>query len=181
MRVSHRHGSTLCPCRPVVLALLAALVVVPIARAGGDFVDVAVGAGHVWLVGPAGVRSFDARGGRQLSMPSLVGPAYPLTVTLAGGAAWVGSVENGYVWGTLSRIDMRTGKVRVVWRREDSSVQYVAAGAGGVWALLGFPHGARIALFALDGRLRRIWPITEAGRMATWTREVSQPVVTPPR
>src|SRR5919204_6317926 len=137
------------------------LVVAPAARAGGDFVDLAVGGGRVWFVGPD-VRSLDARTGRTISMPKLVGPAYPLSVALAGGAAWVASVENGYVWGTLSRIDERTGKVRVVWRRRSSSVQYVAAGAGGVWALLGFRQGARIALFALDGRLRRIWQIPSA-------------------
>src|SRR5207244_3224188 len=76
----------------VLLALVAMLLAAPAARAGGDFVDLAVAAGRIWLVGPAG--------------------------------------------------------------------------AGGVWALLGFRHGARVALFALDGRLRRILPITEAGRMA---------------
>jgi hypothetical protein len=37
--------------------------------AGGDFVDLAVGSGRVWLVSGDGVRSFDAGTGRQLSMP----------------------------------------------------------------------------------------------------------------
>jgi hypothetical protein len=75
-------------------------------------------------------------------------------------------VENGYVWGTLSRIDARTGRVRVVWRRATSSVQYVAAGAGSIWALIGSERGAQIARFALDGRLLRVWRIPGAGRMA---------------
>src|SRR5919204_3600020 len=132
------------------------LVVAPAARAGGDFVDLAVGGSRVWFVGPD-VRSLDARTGRTISMPKLVGPAYPLSVALAGGAAWVASVENGYVWGTLSRIDERTGKVRVVWRRRDSSVQYVAAGAGSGWTLIGAPKGMRIARFTLTGSLLRIW------------------------
>src|SRR5919198_264695 len=106
------------------------LAAAPVARAGGDFVDLAVGA-RVWFVGSGGVRSLDARTGRTLSSPQLVGGAYPLSVALAGGAAWVASVENGYVWGTLSRIDEQTGRVSVVWRRQGSSVQYV--GAGAVW------------------------------------------------
>src|SRR5437870_7595777 len=99
-------------------------------------------------------------------MPQLIGAAYPLSVALAGGAAWVASVENGYVWGTLSRIDERTGKVRVVWRRRGSSVQYVAAGAGSVWALIGSRTGSRIARFTLQGRLLRVLRIAAAGRMA---------------
>src|SRR6266566_8243623 len=104
------------------LALCSILLASGAARAGGSFVDLAVGSSRVWFVGEPGVRELDARTGRTLSKPRLVGAAYPLSVALAGGAAWVASVENGYVWGTLSRIDIRTGKVRVVWRRPDSSV-----------------------------------------------------------
>lgn len=153
----------------VVAGLLAAifvLVLAPPARAGGDFVDLAVGGSHVWFVGEPGVRELDARTGRTLAMPRLVGAAYPLSVALAGGAAWVASVENGYVWGTLTRIDVRTGRRRTVWRRPDSSVQYVAAGAGGVWAMIGTPGGGEVARFRLDGRLQRVWPLRETGRMA---------------
>jgi hypothetical protein len=141
------------------------LAAAPAARAGGDFVDLAVGA-RVWFVGSGGVRSLDARTGRTLSTPQLVGAAYPLSVALAGGAAWVASVENGYVWGTLSRIDLETGKVRVVWRRHESSVQYVVAGAGSIWTLLGSRTGMRIARFTLAGRLLRVWRIAGAGRIA---------------
>jgi hypothetical protein len=142
------------------------LLAAPVARAGGDFVDLAVGGGRVWFVGPFGVRSLDMRTGRTRSMPELVGAAYPLSVALAGGAAWVASVENGYVWGTLSRIDEQTGRVRVVWRRRGNSVQYVAAGAGSVWALIGSRRGSRIARFTFEGRLLRVWRIAAAGRMA---------------
>jgi hypothetical protein len=142
-----------------------ALVAVPAARAGGDFADLAVGA-RVWFVGSGGVRSLDAGTGRTLSRPQLVGLAYPLSVTLAGGAAWIASVENGYVWGTLSRIDTRTGKVRVVWRRRDSSMQYVSAGAGSVWTLIGSRKEMRVARFTLTGRLLRVWRMPGAGRIA---------------
>jgi hypothetical protein len=155
-------------CRRVLgLAAGAVVLLTPAAaRAGGDFVDVAVGSSRVWFVGEAGVHELDARTGRSLATPRLVGAPYPLSVTLAGGAAWVASVENGYVWGTLSRVDTRTGKVRVVWRKRDSSVQYVAAGAGGVWALIGSAGSAEIARFSLDGHLKRVWPLRAAGRMA---------------
>jgi len=113
-----------------------------------------------------GVRSLDAHTGQRPSMPHLVGAPSPLSVTLAGGAAWVASVENGYVWGTLSRIDTRTGRVRVVWRRQGSSVQEVAAGAGSVWALIGSRTSSRIARFTLSGRLRRVWLVAGAARIA---------------
>jgi hypothetical protein len=68
----------------VALLLLAA----PPAHAGGDFVDLAAGSTHLWFVGPPGVRELDARTGRTVARPPLVGAAYPLSVTLAGGATW---------------------------------------------------------------------------------------------
>jgi hypothetical protein len=93
--------------RRAALLLLAGVVLVATspARAGGDFVDITVGGGRVWFAGGPGVRSLDARTGRTLTAPRLLGAAYPLSVTLASDAAWVASVEGGYVWGTLSRID----------------------------------------------------------------------------
>jgi len=150
----------------LLLVVGVVLATAPGAQAGGDFVDLVVDGTHLWFVGPLGVRVVDARSGRTLSRPQLVGAAYPLSVTLAGGAAWVASVENGYVWGTLSRIDVKTGRVRVVWRRRGSSVQYVAAGAGSIWALIGSRTGARIARFSSTGRPLRVWRIADAGRMA---------------
>jgi hypothetical protein len=151
--------------RALLLVIAGVLTGAPAARAGGDFVDLAVGA-RVWFVGSGGVRSLDARTGHTLSRPQLVGLAHPLSVALAGHAAWVASVENGYVWGTLSRIDLKTGKVRVVWRKRESSVQYVAAGAGSVWTLIGSRRGMRIARFTLSGRLLRVWRMDDAGRIA---------------
>jgi hypothetical protein len=149
------------------VALLASTIVLllaPAATAGGDFVDLAVGSTRVWFVGEPGVREFDARTGRTLASPRLVGAPYPLSVALAGGAAWVASVENGYVWGTLTRIDIHTGRTRVLWRKPDSAVQYVAAGAGGVWALIGSAGTTRIARFSLSGRLSHSWTIPGAGQ-----------------
>lgn len=152
-----------------LLATVAVLLVASSARAGGDFVDLAAGNGRVWFVGEPGVRVLDARTGRVLAGPRLVGAAYPLSVTLAGGAAWVAGVENGYVWGTLTRIDERTGKTRMLWRKANHSVEYVAAGAGGIWALIGSttsPARTRIARFTLAGHLSRSWNIRGAGRIA---------------
>jgi hypothetical protein len=149
-----------------VLVLCAVLLAPAAARAGGDFVDLAVGGAHVWFVGEPGVHELDARNGGTLATPQLVGAADPLSVTLAGGAAWVASVENGYVWGTLTRIDTRTGKAHVLWRKRNSSVQYVAAGAGGVWALIGSAGSTEIARFELGGHVARRWKIPGAGRIA---------------
>jgi hypothetical protein len=139
------------------------------AWAGGDFVDIAVGSGRVWFSGEGTVRSYDASTGRELSLPGLVGTAYPLSVALSPGATWVASVENGYVWGTLSRVDQRTGRARVVWRRQRSSLQEVAVGAGSVWALIGSSDGGptRVARFGFDGRLEHAWTIEDAGRIAS--------------
>jgi hypothetical protein len=149
-----------------LLAAMVLLVASP-ARAGGDFVDLAVGSGRVWFVGEPGVRELDARSGRLLASPHLVGAAYPLSVALASGAVWVASVENGYVEGTLTRIDERTRKTRVLWRKANYSVQYVAAGAGGVWALIGSSTArTRVARFSLAGRLSRNWSVPDAGRIA---------------
>ena len=162
-RMTSRKGAT------ALLLIGAALALPSLARAGGDFVDLAATASRVWFVGEPGVRELDAKTGRTLARPNLVGAAYPLSVTLAGGAAWVASVENGYVWGTLTRIDSHTGKVHVLWRKPDSSVQYVAAGAGGVWALIGSAGVTRIARFSLSGQLTRVWKVPGAGRMAADT------------
>jgi hypothetical protein len=136
------------------------------AWAGGDFLDLAVGSGRVWLASGDGVRSFDPQTGRELSMPRRIGAPYAISVAIGGGAIWVASVENGYVWGTLSRIDRRTGAVRVVWRKPTGAVQYVAVGAGSVWALIGSKRGSRIARFSPSGRLQRSWRIPGAGRIA---------------
>lgn len=158
--------------RTAWIALAAAAIGVSLlaaatARAGGQCVDLAVGGNRVWLVGESGVHELDATTGHIRTMPTLPGAAYPLTVTLADGAAWVGSVENGYLWGTLSRIDARTGKTRVLWRRYQSSVQYVAAGAGSVWALIGVKQAMEAARFSPNGRLLQVWKLPrDAGRMA---------------
>ena len=53
----------------VVVVLLAA----PLARAGGDFVDLAVGNTRVWFVGEPGVRELNAHTGRTIASPQLVG------------------------------------------------------------------------------------------------------------
>ena len=45
-------------------------------------------------------------------------------------------------------------------------MQFVAAGAGSVWALIGSKRGSRIARFTLAGRLAGIWRIPDAARLA---------------
>ena len=163
--------------RPGLLATaIAAAVMLAAAapvHAGGQMVDLAVGGDRVWLVGDPGIQVLSASTGHTVASPTLPDAAYPLSVALAGGAAWVGSVANGFVDGTLTRIDARAGKERIVWRKPESSVQYVAAGAGSVWALIGFSGPDRrttamkIARFNTAGRLLHVWKVPlGAGRMA---------------
>lgn len=144
-----------------VLALLAA----PPARAGGDFVDLAAGRSTVWFVGAFGVRAIDAGSGRIVARPRLAHASYPLSVAVAGGAVWVASVENGFVAGKLTRIDLRTGRMRVVLRTA-GSVQAVSAGAGGVYALVADLSRNTIVLVSNAGRVARKWAIADPGRMA---------------
>lgn len=146
-----------------VAALLLALA--PAARAGGDFVDLAAGRA-VWAVGPFGVRAFDAATGRVLYAPRPVAPEVPTSVAVAGGAAWVASVENGFAGGRLTRIDLRTHRPRVVYHAAAGAVEYVAAGGGSVYALVGFRAGNRILRFASSGRATGSWNVGDGGRMA---------------
>jgi len=139
------------------------LALAPAARAGGDFVDLAAGERTEWFVGSFGVRGIDAGSGRLTA--SFRAGAYPLSVAVAGRAVWVASVANGFVDGRLTRIDPRTGRWRVVLHVA-GSVQYVARGARGVYALVG--EGARTRVVSLDdaGQVRRVWVIPTAGRLA---------------
>jgi hypothetical protein len=149
-----------------IVVLAAALAFTPAAGAGGSFADLAVHGNRVWFVGEVGVRELDARTGRTIAAPQLTGAAYPLSVGVAGGAAWIASVANGYVDGTLTRIDLRTHRTRVVWQRAGDSAQYVAAGAGDIYLLIGRRGPYEIARFTLQGRLKRVWNVRDGGRMA---------------
>lgn len=145
--------------RGLLTLLVLALVLAPAAQAGGSFVDLARNGTRLWFVGEFGVRELDARTGRTLAAPQLEGAAYPLSVAVADGAAWVASVQNGYTAGELTRIDLRTGRQRVVRR---AVVEYVAAGAGGVYALLG---DGTLALLRANGGVAHTWKVAGAGRM----------------
>lgn len=146
--------------RAALIAVAAmALLALAITLAGGDFVDLAAGSTRVWFVGDPGVYAFDAHTGRTVVAPRPTSADYPLSIALAGGAAWIASVESGYSDGRLTRIDIGSGRRRIVWR---GGVEYISTGRGGVYALLG---DGRVALFRTDGRLSRIWSIPDAGRM----------------
>jgi hypothetical protein len=150
----------------LAVVLLAALLFAPCALAGGDFVDLTVAGGSAWFVGPFGIREVDAATGRTRYAPQPVEDSYPQSVALAGGAAWVATVANGFVDGKLVRIDRSTHRTRIVLRVPKGSVLYVAAGAGGVYALVGLRSGSRIVRLAPTGAVTRTWRIPDAGRMA---------------
>jgi DNA-binding beta-propeller fold protein YncE len=150
----------------LVAVAVAALALASAATAGGDFVDLASAGSTLWFVGAFGIREVDASSGRTLSAPEPHRAAYPTSVAVSGGAVWVASVANGFVDGELTRIDLRTRRDRVVVRVPDGSVQYAAAGAGGVYAFVGLRSGDRIVRFDTTGRRTGTWLVADGGRMA---------------
>jgi DNA-binding beta-propeller fold protein YncE len=146
------------------------------ARAGGEFASVAVAGGHAWVAGFGLVAEVDLAHGGVVRRPDLPGPApYPLSIAVAGGAVWVATVGNGFVDGAVSRIDLGSGRVRVVYRRRDRSVQQLAGGADGIWALLGGPGYRGVARFSPAGRLVAVrshpaagWLAADPARAGAW-------------
>jgi hypothetical protein len=123
--------------------LLAFASATPVALAGGVPVQLAAAAGEIWTCSDAGLVVLDVRTGRILRHPT-VGSSYPLQVALARGVAWIAGVENGFVAGALSRVDLATGRSSVVLRSRRAPVFAVAASGGRVWALVGPTSHARV-------------------------------------
>lgn len=114
--------------RTIAAALLAGLLA-GAANAGGIQMELAGSGRTLWVVTGSQVLRVDAASGRILARPR-PGGSYPLEVAVAGGAAWVGCVENGFVEGALSRIDLATGRVTTALRVRDGAVGAVAVGGG---------------------------------------------------
>jgi len=151
--------------RLVCFVALLVVLLPPAAHAGGDFVDLAVDGSTVWFVGSFGVRGIDGASGRVTREPQLAPASYALSVATAGGAVWVASVANGFVDGRLTRIDPRSGGTRVVLRVPSGAVEYVAPGAGGIYALATSSARSRVVLLSDAGRVVRAWNIPDPGRM----------------
>lgn len=152
--------------RRVAVCLGLVLILAPAASAGGGRTDLVVRGATVWVVGDFGVRAFSARTGRTVYAPQPASARYNLGVALTGGAAFVASIANGYTDGRVTRIDLRSGETRVVWHRANASAQYVAAGAGGVYVLVGAKSGNSVVRLSAAGSVERRWPIVDAGRLA---------------
>jgi hypothetical protein len=148
-----------------LLVACAALVLAAPAWAGGDFVDLATHGATVWVVGDFGVRELDARTGKVLYAPLPTSARYDLGVTIAGHALFVAGIANGFTHGTVTRIDLRTHATRVVWHSAKATAQYIAAGAGGIYVLVGAKTDSVIRL-SVAGRVTKRWPIVDAGRLA---------------
>ena len=149
--------------RLAVVALALALGTAS-AYAGGNFMDVAAGPRTVWVTGDFGVARLDARTGRTSSR-IVLSQLYALGVGVGGGAAWVASVENGFGGGTVTRIDLRTGARRTIFRRAGWAPQQVAFGRSVVWVLFGSRRSFRLGRFDFRGRLLGVTPL---GRDAGW-------------
>src|SRR5947208_3303642 len=125
------------------VALLAFATATPAALAGGVPVQLAAAGDKIWTCSDAGLVVLDAGTGLILRHPR-VGSSYPLQVALAGGAAWVAGVENRFVAGALSRVELASGHSSVVLRSRRGPVFAVAASGGRVWALVGPTSHARV-------------------------------------
>lgn len=152
--------------RRVLVLLAVALTLASSARAGGERVDLVLHDGTVWTVGDFGLRALDARTGRTTYEPQPTSARYDLGVAVAGRAVFVASVENGFTNGEVTRIDLRTHAARVVWRGPKASAQYVAAGAGGVYVLVGSAGGSSVLRLSAAGRVTGRWSVVDAGRIA---------------
>lgn len=150
----------------VLAVALPALALAPAAVAGGDFVDLAVTPAGVFVVGPFGIRDLSPTTGRAIWAPRPRSARYPQSVVVSDGALWVASVANGFVDGTLTRTDLRSHRARVVLRVSEGSVLYVAAGGGGVYALLGDHRGNSVVRFTPVGRRSGSWRVPGGGRLA---------------
>jgi hypothetical protein len=148
-----------------VAAVLAFLAVAAPAWAGGDFVDLAPHGATVWVVGDFGLRELDGRTGETLYAPLPASARYDLGAAISGDALFVAAIANEYTHGTVTRIDLRTHATRVVWRSAKGTAQFIAAGAGGVYVLVGAKSNLVLRLSSA-GRLTGRWPIGDAGRLA---------------
>ncbi len=148
--------------RRLALGALLLALAAGTARAGGDFTDVSAGPQTVWVAGDFGVDQLDARSGhvlRRFVFPGL----YPLSVAVAGGAAWVASVADWTDPGTLARIDAGSGRRVLLGRR--GTPQAIAVGDGRVWVQVTENGTNRVLQFGPGGRLRSV---TRLGRDGGW-------------
>lgn len=127
----------------VIAVVLIGLAVARAAVAGGVPAQLAAGSGALWTCSDAGLIELDVRTGRVLSRPR-VGASFPLQVALGSGAAWVAGVENGYIAGALTRINVASGQATTRLRLRTGPVFGVAAGGGSVWALVGPTSHAKV-------------------------------------
>jgi len=122
------------------------------AWAGGVPSSVAAANGKLWTCSDAGLIELDGVTGQVLARP-IVGSSYPLQAAVGGGAVWVAGVENGYGSGSLTRLDLRSGRRLMVRGLRHEPVTAVASGAGFAWALVGPTVDARVARVSAGGRL----------------------------
>jgi ligand-binding sensor domain-containing protein len=150
----------------LALGLSVLLLALPAsAAAGGSHVDLVAGGRSVYVVGDAGLHQVDASTGRIVWAPIATEPRYDLSVAVADGGLWVASIANGDVDGRLTRVDLRSRAQRVVLRVPQGSVLAVAAGGGGVCALVGRASGNLLVRFAAGGAQLGEWDVGTGGRL----------------
>lgn len=151
--------------RRLLAAAVLGLALIPAASAGGNRADLVLHGGTVWTIGDFGIHAYAASDGRTVYAPQPTSARYDVDAAVAGDALFVASVANGYTDGEITRVDLRTHATRVVWHRAHASAQYVVAGAGGVYVLVGAKQSSVLRL-SVAGKVTGWWPIVDAGRIA---------------
>src|SRR5207302_7115121 len=96
-------------------AAAAALLAPAVARGGGVPVQVAAVGSTLWTVSDSGLLGVDPASATIVARPVMPYP-YPTRIAAAAESLWVASVANGYVSGSVSRIDGRTRRASTLLR-----------------------------------------------------------------
>lgn len=155
------------------LALLAVLLLPSSALAGGSNVAVVSAGTAVWITAAPWTLAVDSRSGRiRRRVP--VANAYPIELARGGGAIWVGSVENGFVAGAVTRIGAAWAIVGP-WRRARLvRIDFATGRTRAVPLAAGRPQA-----LAGDGTTAVV--VTSGGRLYRLTRGAPVPVGVVPR
>ena len=120
--------------------VVGALALPAVGSAGGPGLLLAAGDGTLWASDDSGrvpgVFQLDPGSGSILRRPR-PSQRYPVALAVGGGAAWIGSVANGYVAGALTRVDLKTGRTTTRLRLPGQGVFSLAASDAAAWVTVG--------------------------------------------
>jgi ligand-binding sensor domain-containing protein len=150
-------------------AAVVALVSSPGAQAGGVPVEVALAGRTIWTTSDSGLRVIDRATGKLLARPLSSRP-YAVELAVGDGSVWVGTIENGYIAGSVDRFDLAGRHRRTPLRFPARAVYEIAFGGHALWAWIGSPDDARNSFLVRAGSTRRIHLAGRPGWLAAGSR-----------